>query len=66
MTAWIEVEVDELPEFANRNRYTIYKLPDGQVWGPNNLFFGGHPTHWVKSEDHLDELELQLDRDKQV
>ena len=64
MSAWVQVEVDELPEFSNRKRYTTYKLPDGQVWVPNNMFLDGEPTHWMKIEDHLDQLELKLDRDK--
>lgn len=60
MSAWVQVEVEELPDFAKRNQYTMYKLPNGQVWVPNNMGRNTKPTHWVEIDDYLDELERSM------
>jgi hypothetical protein len=63
MNAWRQIDVDVLPAFDDRKRYTMYRTPDGHVWVPNNLHVDGNPTHWEKLEDHFDRLEKSLDAD---
>lgn len=61
MTAWHQIEVDELPDIKDRKAYGYYKLPDGQIWYPNNIGDGGRATHWVKEEDYWNNLEASFE-----